>query len=252
MTARLQEIFERMLARYGGQRWWPADTPFEVMVGAVLTQATSWANVELAIARLKEAGALSPSAIRGLDAAELAVLIYSSGFHNIKARRLKALAKFIGDAYGDNIDTMREADCDTLRRELLALNGIGEETADAVLLYALDKPVFVVDAYSRRLTERLGIAPQSQSYGAHQRLFMDNLPHDRALFADNLSQDTALFADNLPKDTTLFAEYHALIVEHGKQACRKIPQCDRCCLRDICQTGAAASTQSNHPAHPAK
>ncbi|MXY45949.1 MAG: endonuclease [Chloroflexi bacterium] len=219
-----------MLARYGGQRWWPADTPFEVMVGAVLTQATSWTNVELAIARLKDAGALSPSAIRYLDAAELAALIYSSGFHNIKARRLKALAKFIGDAYGDNIDAMREADCDTLRRELLAVSGIGEETADAILLYALDKPVFVVDAYSRRLTERLGIAPQSQSYGTHQRLF----------------------TDNMPRDHTLFAEYHALIVEHGKQACRKIPKCDRCCLRDICQTGAAASTQSNHPAHPAK
>ncbi|MYC08444.1 MAG: endonuclease [Chloroflexi bacterium] len=226
LTERLQEIFERLLARYGGQRWWPADTPFEVMVGAVLTQATSWANVELAIARLKDAGALSPSAIRDMDAAELAALIYSSGFYNIKARRLKALVKFIGDAYGDSIDAMRAADCDTLRRELLAVSGIGEETADAILLYALDKPVFVVDAYSRRLTERLGIAPQSQSYGAHQRLFTDNLPHDRALFANNLPQDTALFV-----------EYHALIVEHGKQACRKTPVCASCCLVDVCATG---------------
>lgn len=217
MTARLQEIFERMLARYGGQGWWPADTPFEVMVGAALTQATSWANVELAIARLKSAGALSPSAIRDLDEVELAALIYSSGFHNIKARRLKALAKFIGDAYGDDLDAMRGADCDTLRRELLAVNGVGEETADAILLYALDKPAFVVDAYSRRLTERLGVAPQSQSYGAHQRLFTDNLPLDRALFA----------------------EYHALIVEHGKQACRKTPVCAGCCLMDVCATGMA-------------
>ena len=213
----MKNIFERMLARYGGQRWWPADTPFEVMVGAVLTQATSWANVELAIARLKDAGALSPSAMRDLDAAELAALIYSSGFHNIKARRLKALVDYIGDAYGDDIDAMRAADCDTLRRELLAVSGIGEETADAILLYALDKPAFVVDAYSRRLTERLGIAPQSQSYGAHQRLFTDNLPHDRALFA----------------------EYHALIVEHGKQACRKTPVCAGCCLVDVCKTGMA-------------
>ena len=174
----LQEIFDRLLARYGEQRWWPADTPFEVMIGAVLTQATSWTNVELAIARLKDAGALSPSAIRDMDAAELAALIYSSGFHNIKARRLKALAKFIGDAYGDNIGAMRAADCDTLRRELLAVSGIGEETADAILLYALDKPVFVVDAYSRRLTERLGIAPKSQSYGAHQQ-FVHRQPATR-------------------------------------------------------------------------
>ena len=213
----IQKIFNSLLARYGGQSWWPADTPFEVMVGAVLTQATSWANVELAIARLKDAGALSPSAMRALDAAELAALIYSSGFHNIKARRLKALVDYIGDAYGDDIDAMRAADCDTLRREMLAVSGIGEETADAILLYALDKPVFVVDAYSRRLTERLGIAPQSQSYGAHQRLFTDNLPHDRALFA----------------------EYHALIVEHGKQACRKTPVCAGCCLVDVCATGMA-------------
>ena len=235
----LQEIFDRLLARYGEQRWWPADTPFEVMIGAVLTQATSWTNVELAIARLKDADALSPSAIRDMDAAELAAFIYSSGFHNIKARRLKALAKFIGDAYDDNIDAMRAADSDTLRRELLAVSGIGEETADAILLYALDKPVFVVDAYSRRLTERLGIAPKSQSYGAHQQLFTDNLPHDRALFADNLPQDTALFADNLPQDTALFAEYHALIVEHGKQACRKTPVCAGCCLADVCATGMA-------------
>ena len=216
----LQDIFDRILARYGNQRWWPADTPFEVMVGAVLTQATAWTNVEQAIARLKQADALSPAAMRALDARELAALIYSSGFYNAKAQRLKALVAYLGDAYGDDIEAMRGEDGAKLRRELLAVKGIGEETADAILLYALGKPSFVIDAYTRRLTGRLGIAPNSETYSAYQRMF----------------------ADNLPRDTALFAEYHALIVQHSKEACRKTPLCEGCCLRDICPTGQALTT----------
>ena len=216
----LQDIFNRLLSRYGSQHWWPADTPFEVMVGAVLTQATAWTNVERAIARLKDADALSPAAIRGLDTEELATLIYSSGFYNAKAQRLKALVAYLGDAYGDDIDAMRGEDGAKLRRELLAVKGIGEETADAILLYALGKPSFVIDAYTRRLFNRLGIMPTSEAYSAYQRMF-----------SDSLSQDTALFA-----------EYHALIVQHGKEACRKTPVCESCCLRDICPTGQALTS----------
>ena len=206
-----------MLAHYGGQHWWPADTPFEMMVGAVLTQATAWTNVEIAIVRLKDADALSPDAMRGMDTETLAALIYSSGFYNAKARKLKALAQFLGDAYDDDIEAMRYADGARLRRELLGVKGIGEETADAILLYALDKPSFVIDAYTRRLISRLGIAPDSEAYSAYQKLF----------------------SDNLPQDTAMFAEYHALIVQHGKEACRKTPVCEGCCLRSVCPTGRA-------------
>ena len=213
----LQDIFDRMLAHYGEQRWWPADTPFEMMVGAMLTQATAWTNVEIAIARLKDADALSPAAIRSMDTDTLAALIYSSGFYNAKARKLKALAQFLGEAYDDNIDAMRLVYGAKLRRELLGVKGIGEETADAILLYALGKPSFVIDAYTRRLISRLGIAPDSEAYSAYQKLF----------------------SDNLQQDTAMFAEYHALIVQHGKEACRKTPVCEGCCLRSVCPTGRA-------------
>ena len=218
----LQEIFNRLLSRYGKQNWWPADTPFEVMVGAILTQATAWTNVERAIGRLKEADALSPAAMRALDAETLASLIYSSGFYNAKAVRLKALARYLGDAYDDDIEAMRGEDGVKLRRELLAVKGIGEETADAILLYALGKPSFVIDAYTRRLFNRLGITPESESYSAYQRMF----------------------SDNLPPDTALFAEYHALIVQHCKEACRKTPVCEGCRLREICPTGQGMANES--------
>ena len=206
-----------MLARYGRQHWWPADSPFEVMVGAVLTQATAWGNVERAISNLKRANALSPAVMRRLDTDELAALIYSSGFYNAKAQRLKALVEYLGDAYGDDIEAMRREDGDKLRRELLAVRGIGEETADAILLYALGKASFVIDAYTRRLFGRLGIRPESESYSGYQKMFSDRLPRERALFA----------------------EYHALIVQHCKEACRTKPVCEGCCLLDICPTGLA-------------
>ena len=222
LNSQLQDIFDRMLARYGRQHWWPADTPFEMMVGAVLTQATAWTNVERAIGRLKDADALSPTAIRRMDKEPLATLIYSSGFYNAKACRLKALVRFLGDAYDDDIDAMRLEDSAKLRRELLGVKGIGEETADAILLYALDKPSFVIDAYTRRLFQRLGIVPKSEAYSAYQEMF----------------------ADGLPQDTALFAEYHALIVQHCKEACRKTPVCEGCCLRSVCPTGQVQRIKS--------
>ena len=214
-----------MLAHYGEQHWWPADTPFEMMVGAVLTQATAWTNVEIAIARLKDADALSPAATRCMDIETLAALIYSSGFYNAKARKLKALAQFLGEAYDDNIDAMRSEDGAKLRRELLGVKGIGEETADAILLYALDKPSFVIDAYTRRLTHRLGIAPKSEAYSAFQQMF----------------------SDNLQQDTAMFAEYHALIVQHCKEACRKTPVCEGCCLRSVCPAGREYTEAAKYP-----
>ena len=173
--------------------------------------------MERAIGKLKEADALSPAAMRALDAETLAGLIYSSGFYNAKAVRLKALAQYLGDAYDDDIEAMRGEDGVKLRRELLAVKGIGEETADAILLYALGKPSFVIDAYTRRLFNRLGITPETESYSAYQRMF----------------------SDNLPQDTELFAEYHALIVQHCKESCRTTPICEGCCLREICPTGQA-------------
>ena len=222
MNQRLGHIFDLLSTHYGPQGWWPADTPFEMMVGAVLTQATAWTNVERAIANLKAADALSPATIRRMDSAALANLIYSSGYYNAKAAKLKALAQFLADAYDDDIGAMRHAEGATLRHQLLAVKGIGEETADAILLYALGKPSFVIDAYTRRLARRLGIAPKSKSYSAYQHLFSNNLPHDE----------------------TMFAEYHALIVQHSKQACRKTPVCEGCCLRAICPTGSAVSAPS--------
>ena len=210
-------IFDRLLDHYGRQHWWPADSPFEVMVGAVLTQATAWTNVEQAISKLKDVDALSPAAMRGMGTDALASLIYSSGFYNAKAQRLKALVEYLGDGYGDDIDAMRQENGEKLRRELLAVKGIGEETADAILLYALGKPSFVIDAYTRRLFGRLRVTPQSERYSAYQRMFNGSLP----------------------PDAELFAEYHALIVQHCKEACRTMPVCEGCCLRDICPTGQA-------------
>ena len=156
----LREIYARLLARFGPQHWWPAETRFEVMVGAVLTQATAWGNVEKAIARLKEADALSPGGLRRLPVDELAQLVYPSGYYNAKARKLKALVMYLGERFGDDLDAMGRSDTPALREELLGIHGIGDETADDILLYALGKPVFVVDAYTRRLFHRLGLAPE--------------------------------------------------------------------------------------------
>lgn len=207
----LDEIYRRLFSVYGRQHWWPADEPFEVMVGAILTQSAAWSNVDKAIANLKAADALSPQAIRNLPLAELAAIIRPCGYFNAKAVKLKALADWFGSR-GDDINSLRSADTNSLRRELLAVHGIGPETADSVLLYAAGKPVFVIDAYTRRIVSRLGFPPERESYDAYQRLF------------------TA----NLAADTALFNEYHALLVKLAKEACRKKPLCRRCCLGGIC------------------
>ncbi|MCH8205985.1 MAG: endonuclease III domain-containing protein [Chloroflexi bacterium] len=223
LRGRLLDVYDRMLRSYGPQQWWPGDTPFEVMVGAILTQAASWSNVRKAISNLKDAGALSPEAIRRMSTDELARLVYPSGYYNSKARKLKALVEYLGLRFDDDIDSMSCEDAEELRDELLSVYGIGEETADDILLYAVGKPAFVIDAYTRRVFSRLGLAPERDSYARYRSLFTEALPSDRELFA----------------------EYHALIVRHGKELCRKRPLCAGCCLLSLCPTGQALEAQGD-------
>ncbi len=211
----LLAVYGSMISRYGPQGWWPGGPGFEMMVGAVLTQAASWANVESAIVNLRSARALTPQAIRAIPQDELARLVYPSGYYNAKARKLKALAEYIGERFADDLDAMAREDADTLRDDLLGVYGIGEETADDILLYAAGKPSFVVDAYTRRLFWRLGLAPSAGSYSEYRAPFMQHLP----------------------KDPRLFGEYHALVVRHGKEVCKKEPICEGCCLLEVCPTG---------------
>jgi len=212
LSPRLLFLYRRLFERYGRQHWWPAESPFEVMVGAVLTQSTSWRNVEKAIANLKSAGALSPEAMRRLPLAGLGGLIRSSGYHNAKAKKLKALVEFLKTGCDDDLGRLFLEDTGNLRERLLGIHGVGPETADSILLYAGGKPAFVVDAYTRRILGRLGLAPDSENYEAYRRLFMSNLP----------------------ADARMFNEFHALLVRHGKEFCRKRPVCQGCCLVDIC------------------
>lgn len=209
----LEDIYRRLLSRYGPQHWWPADEPFEVMVGAILTQSCAWRNVEKAITALKEAKVLSPEALRRIGPEELAALIRPCGYYNIKAKKLKALAHWLGESCQDSIEALHVTPAAGLRKELLSVYGIGEETADSILLYACGKPVFVIDAYTRRILSRTGIAGKSKSYADLQALFMDNLP----------------------PDAPMFNEYHALLVHLGKETCRKASLCRDCCLAGICR-----------------
>ena len=212
----LPAIYQRLLASYGPQHWWPAEEPFEVMVGAILTQSAAWLNVEKAITNLKRAKALSPPALRQLSLPEIATLIHPCGYYNAKAHKLKSLAQWLGEYYQDSLSELFALAADQLRQQLLAVHGVGRETADSVILYAANKPVFVIDTYTRRIINRFGLAPGGNSYAAYQSLFMDNLPADVALFN----------------------EYHALLVCLGKNVCRNHPLCQQCCLRSICQFGS--------------
>lgn len=208
----LLEAYDRLFDRYGPQHWWPAEDSFEVIVGAILTQAAAWANVEQAICRLKAAIPLTPAALRDLPLDRLATLIRPCGYYNAKAAKLRAFVERLGSRHNDNLDQLFALDIGDLRQELLSIHGIGEETADSIILYAARKPIFVIDAYTKRIVGRLGLAPESNSYSAFQRLF----------------------AENLPQEEALFNEYHALLVRHAKEVCRKSPRCTSCCLRSIC------------------
>ena len=204
----LYNIYHRLMDRYGPQHWWPAEEPFEVMVGAILTQSAAWSNVEKAITNLRTAGVLYLARLRQLPLSDIASLVYSSGYYNAKALKLKSLAAWLGECFQDDLDRLFATETGQLRRELLSVHGIGEETADSIILYAASKPVFVIDAYTQRIIDRIGLSPEKKTYTDYQSLFMDNLPHD---------------AD-------LFNEYHALLVCQGKNICRKDPFCVDCCL----------------------
>lgn len=207
---RLDAVFRRLFAAYGPQHWWPGDSPFEVMVGAVLTQNTAWTNVELGLQRLCSRIRLEAEAILSLPAQELAEHLRPVGYFNIKAKRLQAFCRAYLDAGG--LDGLRSLGTRELRRFLLEIYGVGPETADDILLYAFARPVFVVDAYTRRIFGRLGIIQGNEGYQA--------IRHG--------------FESALGPDVPLFNEYHALIVRHGKDVCRTKPRCATCCLREPC------------------
>jgi len=211
----LQNIYQQLMACYGPQYWWPAQEPFEIIVGAILTQSAAWGNVEKAIANLKAAKALSPTALRHLSPSEVATLIHPCGYYNAKALKLRSLAHWLEKHCDNNLDKLFANNTDYLRQQLLSIHGIGQETADSIILYAASKPIFVIDAYTRRIINRIGLAPDSNSYTAYQTLFMDNLP----------------------TDARLFNEYHALLVCLAKNACRNRPLCQQCCLNNLCRFG---------------
>lgn len=204
----LLRVYSLLYKIYGPRHWWPANSSFEVVVGAILTQNTNWSNVEKAITNLKGEKLLRPLTLRNLNSKRLAALIRPSGYYNIKAKRLKNFLDFLFLNYDGKLSRMRHTPLKTLRKEILGINGIGQETADSILLYALGKPVFVIDAYTRRIAECLCITCAGSKYDDLQAVFMKNLPCD----------------------ARIFNEYHALFVTHSKTVCKTRPDCEKCIL----------------------
>jgi len=213
----LLEVYERLLDHFGPQGWWPAETSFEVLVGAILTQRTTWRNAARAIERLKGSDLMDPAALASASTEEVAVLIWCAGFFRRKAERLVGIARILVERHDGSLERMFEgASTGALRLELLSWRGIGPETADAVLLYAADRLVFPIDLYTARLMERLGLG--GGGYGELQRRF----------------------TSQLPADIELYREFHALIDELGKSFCRATPRCGPCPLRKICRYPASS------------
>jgi len=212
VTETLQDVYRRLLDHYGPQHWWPAESTLEIIIGAILTQSAAWGNVEKAIKNLKAKDTLSPATLRQLPREELSQLIYPSGYYNAKAVKIKSFVHWLGEHYDDSLDRLFALDIPLLRQQLLSIRGIGEETADSIILYAARKAIFVIDAYTQRIVHRLGLAPPNNSYSSFQALFMQHLPHHEPLFN----------------------EYHALFVQHGKTTCKKVPRCEGCCLAPFC------------------
>ncbi len=208
---KLIQIYELLYERYGPQHWWPGRTRFEIIVGAILTQNTNWGNVEKAIANLKAAGCLTAQRLYRMDTSELAELIRPAGYYNIKAGRLKNFLDWLFDNYGGDLGALEGLSADGLRQELLSIKGIGAETADSIVLYAFDKPVFVVDTYTCRVLGRHGLIAEGADY----------------------EQVREYFESNLPGDVKLFNEFHALLVRAGKEHCRPKPRCEDCPLESL-------------------
>jgi len=204
----LLHMFNLMKDRFGPQAWWPGDSPMEVMTGAILTQNTNWKNVEKAIENLKASGLLSLDALQKISYVDLAELIRPAGYYNIKARRLKNLIEFISIKYESDLDLFLREETDTMREGLLSVKGVGPETADSIVLYAAERPIFVIDAYTHRILSRHDMTDETVHYYEIQELFMENLP----------------------ADTSLFNEFHAQIVQTGKNFCKKRPLCQECPL----------------------
>lgn len=207
----LTEIYNLLYNAFGPQGWWPGETSFEVITGAILTQNTSWANVEKAIANLKGAQCLSPERLRSIDVVQLGELIRPAGYYNVKSRRLKNVVDWLCDDYSGQVENLGTVETGRLREELLAVKGVGRETADSILLYALERPVFVVDAYTARITVRHGLIEPDADY----------------------EQLRELFESNLPADVRLFNEYHALLVRTGKEFCKTRARCPGCPLEGL-------------------
>lgn len=214
MDKKLRLIYTKLFTCFGVQRWWPGESPFEVIIGAILTQNTNWKNVEKAINNLKRKSLLNPKRLYRISLKRLASSIKPAGYFNIKAERLKYFLNVLFNTYNGSLKNMFSFKTPRLRQILLDIKGIGEETADSILLYAAKRPVFVVDAYTKRIFLRHGLIKQRDSYRQIQDLFMKNLN----------------------KDTKLFNEYHALLVKLGKDICiKRNPKCNLCPLRDKCK-----------------
>ena len=220
------DIYRRLFAAYGPQGWWPAGGPFEMIVGAILTQATSWENAEAAIDALRRAGLLSSRRMMGAPVDRIASLIRPAVYYNQKALKLRAFLDFLADRYGGDLDRLLEEPLPELREHLLSIRGIGPETADSIVLYAAKKPSFVVDAYTKRLLTRLSLVDPNAGYDGIR----------------------ALFTSALPADAELFGEYHALIVRHCKEHCRAEPVCGGCPLGEVCpSSGLSRSVSGSAP-----
>lgn len=210
MKNKLYLIYRKLFAFFGPQHWWPGDSAFEIIVGAILTQNTNWLNAEKAIGNLKQNKVLAPQRLYNLSKKNLAKLIRPAGYYNIKAERLKNFLVFFLKSYNGNFKKISHENASDLRKQLLSIKGIGPETADSILLYALDKPVFVIDAYTKRILSRHRFIGTEATYDEIQNLFMRNLK----------------------TDAQLFNEYHALLVRLGKEFCLKNkPRCDICPLK---------------------
>ena len=216
----LREYYQALFSAHGPQHWWPGRTPFERIVGAILTQNTSWSNVEPCIKSLRRERLLTPRAIELVRLSRLASLIRSSGYFRQKAKKLKAFVHFLRDVYQGSLQKMFRAPTAVIRQQLLAVYGIGPETADSILLYAAEHPVFVVDAYTRRILERHGLAEPAHGY--------EDIRH--------------LFHTSLPADVALYNEFHALMVQTGKLYCRpRDPRCSECALKTLLPERIAAA-----------
>ena len=218
----LTEIYQLLFDAFGPQHWWPGETPFEVMTGAILTQNTSWINVEKAINNLKNANCLTPERLHTLDQQKLAELIRPAGYFNIKAKRLKNFINWLFENYDGQLENLKSINTNRLREELLRIKGVGYETADSILLYALDRPVFVVDAYTARIAIRHRLIAPEADYEQLRDLFESNLPKSRK--------------GCLSADVQLYNEYHALLVRLGKYFCKPKAKCSGCPLEKLPHT----------------